>query len=59
MMQVSAAPAELVGCVGVWGGGTGVTGPAGGNHRDKTHKLQAVDSHRADKRILLNSYLSF
>lgn len=37
--------------VGVWGR-TGVAGPAGGSSQDKTHQLQAVDSHCADRRIL-------
>lgn len=31
----------------MWGR-TGVAGPAGGSSQDKTHQLQAVDSHCAD-----------
>lgn len=48
MMRVSAAPAERRRRVGA-----GVAGPAGGNSRDETRQLQAVDSHRADRRMLL------
>lgn len=48
MMQVSAERRRGGG--GGWGI-TGVAGPAGGNSRDKTHQLQAVDSHCADRRI--------
>lgn len=54
-MQVSAAPAERRQGEGGGGGGggTGGAGPAGGNSWDKTHQVQAVDSHCADRRILL------
>lgn len=50
MMRVSAAPAERRRRGRV---GAGVAGPAGGNSRDETRQLQAVDSHRADRRMLL------